>query len=428
MPVPPIDQLRASAESGDPQAQFLLSQLCAQRGDLPEMLHWLEKAAEQRIADAMCALGQAYECGTGVQVDTKKASSLYGEAAALGSPAAMYFEAQLSFKTGGDEDLVRDLLRRAAQLNFVPALRTVGYFAAQGSLASGLAEYCLTKAAELGDLPAAFLLGLHFRSAGDDRRAAHWLQIAEQAGYPLAREAIGEVRTAERDRVHSAAPIEESSWTEYALESGRSPSISRQLSDDPRIVVHEQVLDLAQRSYLMYLSTPRLERARVIDPDGDGSGMVSGVRSNSSTYIPGGYVDLIARTIEQRIAQAVGENLAHSEPMSILRYQRNQEYAPHFDFFNPRLDVSRDLMRDGGQRIASAVTYLSSPDAGGGTSFPHLGITVSAVAGDTLWFRNCTADGDVDKRSLHSGDPVLQGEKWVVTKWFRERRTHYLET
>jgi len=45
----------------------------------------------------------------------------------------------------------------------------------------------------------------------------------------------------------------------------------------------------------------------------------------------------------------------------------------------------------------------------------------------TLWFRNCFADGRVDDRSLHAGEPVKQGEKWVVTKWFREKPTRYLE-
>jgi prolyl 4-hydroxylase len=56
-----------------------------------------------------------------------------------------------------------------------------------------------------------------------------------------------------------------------------------------------------------------------------------------------------------------------------------------------------------------------------------LNLSVPALAGSTLWFRNCHKDGQVDDRSLHGGDPVEQGEKWVVTKWFRERPTKYLE-
>jgi prolyl 4-hydroxylase len=84
-------------------------------------------------------------------------------------------------------------------------------------------------------------------------------------------------------------------------------------------------------------------------------------------------------------------------------------------------------MEDGGQRTASAVTYLAAPSKGGGTSFPNLDLTVPAAAGSTLWFRNCSADGQVDERSLHAGDTVEEGEKWVVTKWFREGPTRYLQ-
>jgi prolyl 4-hydroxylase len=113
--------------------------------------------------------------------------------------------------------------------------------------------------------------------------------------------------------------------------------------------------------------------------------------------------------------------------MSILRYAPGEYYRPHVDYFNPRLDVSKDFLQDGGQRTASAVTYLTAPTAGGGTSFPKLKVTVPPVAGGTLWFRNCLENGQIDERSLHAGDTVIDGEKWVVTKWFREKPTQYLQ-
>ena len=116
-----------------------------------------------------------------------------------------------------------------------------------------------------------------------------------------------------------------------------------------------------------------------------------------------------------------------SEPMSILCYAPGEYYRPHVDFFDPKLKVSKQLLQDGGQRTASAVTILTAPSQGGGTSFPRLNLTVPAVTGGTLWFRNCDVGGQVDERTLHAGDTVEKGEKWVVTKWFREKPTRYLE-
>jgi len=138
-------------------------------------------------------------------------------------------------------------------------------------------------------------------------------------------------------------------------------------------------------------------------------------------------VDIIARYVELKIIQETGEELISSEPMSILYYTPGQFYRPHVDYFDPKLKVSKELLEDGGQRTASAVSYLAAPLKGGGTSFPRLKLSVPATAGSTLWFRNCFADGSVDDRSLHAGEPVKQGEKWVVTKWFREKPTRYLE-
>ena len=136
---------------------------------------------------------------------------------------------------------------------------------------------------------------------------------------------------------------------------------------------------------------------------------------------------MISRFIELKIIGATGEELICSEPMSILCYSPGEYYRPHFDFFNPKLTVAEEFMKDGGQRTASAVTYLTVPTAGGGTSFPNLELTVPPAEGGTLWFRNCFEDGQVDERSMHAGDTVEAGEKWVVTKWFRENPTQYLK-
>jgi prolyl 4-hydroxylase len=39
-----------------------------------------------------------------------------------------------------------------------------------------------------------------------------------------------------------------------------------------------------------------------------------------------------------------------------------------------------------------------------------------------VYFEYCNSRNQVDPRSLHGGNPVLSGEKWVLTKWMRQRR------
>jgi prolyl 4-hydroxylase len=38
-----------------------------------------------------------------------------------------------------------------------------------------------------------------------------------------------------------------------------------------------------------------------------------------------------------------------------------------------------------------------------------------------LYFAYTAEDGQLDRRTLHGGNPVGRGEKWIATKWLRER-------
>lgn len=42
--------------------------------------------------------------------------------------------------------------------------------------------------------------------------------------------------------------------------------------------------------------------------------------------------------------------------------------------------------------------------------------------GGAVYFRYGNGQGQVDPLSLHAGAPILAGEKWIMTKWMRQRR------
>jgi hypothetical protein len=435
MSLPPqYQQIAKDAEAGRPDAQFLLSQICMQSGDAQGMLQWLHRAIESGVPDAFGALGRCYERGHGVQRDMTAAMQYYDRAITAGSKLAAFDSAQLLYKSRqgkANSQRVFELLVMAADARVIPALRVLGYLAMQHELHRELAMACLQRAAAGGDTVSSFMLGWCLQEgwsgAGKESEAAQSLQHAATADMPLAGELLGSLESIPSDSTAAAADRELLFPPSLPLFPEPRPLDRRQVNADPPIIVYEDVIDIVDRAYLMFLSQPGLNRAHVIDPDGGKSGMVSNVRTNLSTYIPFETVDIIARYIELKIIGATGEDLQRSEPMSVLRYAPGEYYRPHLDYFDPKLTVSREFLADGGQRTASAVTYLTAPTAGGGTSFPNLDLTVPPKAGSTLWFRNCSADGKVDERSLHAGDTVEEGEKWVVTKWFREGPTQYLQ-
>jgi prolyl 4-hydroxylase len=394
MTMPDIRTLTAKAEQGQPEAQFLLSQVCLQNQDVDGMIHWLRRAVDSGLPIAFEALGSCYEKGRGIDKDMESALGLYEEAIHKGLASAGYRKAELLYKSTRAESCVAEIeqLLKTAVDNDVPhALRTAGYLAMQHESMQDTAASCLQRVAQAGD--------------------------------PIAREMLTQVR-AEMTSPYRPVPIPE----ELPLFPGPRNDSPVLRNEAPRVMVIGHVLDDIDCSYLMHLARPYLARAGVINPEGEGpAGMISNVRTNLSTYLPFSIVDFIGRYIELKIIGATGEDLEHSEPMSVLCYSVGEQYEPHFDYFNPDLKVSGQLLEDGGQRRASAVTYLSEPESGGGTSFPKLGVAVPPERGATLYFENCNEDGEPDPRSLHAGDPVRAGQKWVVTKWFRERPTSYLE-
>jgi len=77
------------------------------------------------------------------------------------------------------------------------------------------------------------------------------------------------------------------------------------------------------------------------------------------------------------------------------------------------------ILKRGGQRVATLVMYLNEPARGGGTTFPDVGLEVAPVRGNAVFFSYDRAHPST--RTLHGGAPVIEGEKWVATKWLRER-------
>ena len=52
--------------------------------------------------------------------------------------------------------------------------------------------------------------------------------------------------------------------------------------------------------------------------------------------------------------------------------------------------------------------------------FPELSLDVKPRRGSALYFEYRNAAGELDARCLHAGVPVIQGEKWIATKWLRQ--------
>ncbi len=132
--------------------------------------------------------------------------------------------------------------------------------------------------------------------------------------------------------------------------------------------------------------------------------------------------DPLVEAITGRICALTGLPPENGETLQGQRYTEGQEYKVHCDYFPVTASYWPAMLKSGGQRTWTAMIYLSPVESGGETHFPHCEFMIPPAEGMILIWNNLDREGAPNLNSLHAARPVTNGTKYVVTKWFRERR------
>jgi len=185
----------------------------------------------------------------------------------------------------------------------------------------------------------------------------------------------------------------------------------------PRVVLFGDLLAVEECEALMAAARPRLKRSLTVAQQ-TGDGEINHDRTSDGMFFERGETPLVQR-IEERIARLVRWPVRNGEGLQVLRYPPGTEYKPHYDYFDPAQPGTANVLQRGGQRVATLVLYLNNPAKGGGTVFPDVHLEVAPRQGNAVFFSYERPHPST--RSLHGGAPVVEGEKWIATKWLRER-------
>jgi len=166
------------------------------------------------------------------------------------------------------------------------------------------------------------------------------------------------------------------------------------------------------------------DRASVVDAE-TGESTIHRLRTNQSA--PLGYAKLPAACAFRDLAAATLRlHYTQAEELSVIKYDLGQEYAPHHDCFSPEnLKMNRP---EAGNRIFTALLYMTDVTEGGQTTFPHLNIEITPKANRCIFFS--TTHTGTDKsldQALHGSRPVIRGEKIAINLWFRANVYNYGE-
>ncbi|MER2049091.1 MAG: 2OG-Fe(II) oxygenase [Solibacillus sp.] len=181
------------------------------------------------------------------------------------------------------------------------------------------------------------------------------------------------------------------------------------LHEEPLIVKFLNVLSDEECQNLIDCASSRLERSKLAKKE------ISSIRTSSGMFFEENENPLISE-IEKRISSLMHLPIEHAEGLQVLHYEPGQEFKAHFDFFGPNHPSSSN------NRISTLVVYLNDVEEGGVTTFPNLGIVNVPKKGTAVYFEYFYNNQKLNELTLHSGEPVIQGEKWVATQWMRKKQ------
>lgn len=441
-----LQLLRQAAESGMPAAQLSLGNVYSQMHQLPDSAAqaaaWYARAAEGGEARALSRLADLHMTGWGVPQDDAKAFQLY---------------------------------QRLAERGYALPQCNLAYMLSEGvgcALDAAQALGWYLRAAAQGEPRAYFNLGLAFQQGfgtpADPLHAWAWLENARRQAYPgseaelagisggfmpqqLAQaqtltEAIDRnfqqlqsalqrdpaaLASAERYRALLEQNFATLGVPAYSLDAAKRPPATSpgmahksqapvRISEQPHVFTVDEFVSRSECAHLMTLADLNFRPARELSADRLSQENLHFTGSMAALQVD--LCDPVVRAVERRVGAAFDLPASHVEPLSVLRYQGGHRYAPHVDYFDAaRLQENLSKGDRAGQRVASFLVYLRPAAAGGETHYLTLGKKVQGRERMALCHFNCLPSGEPDPATLHTGEPVQHGEKWLARTTVREK-------
>ncbi len=397
---------RQAAERGHPVGQDRLADLYMLGRGVPrddaQALHWYARTAAQAYPHALCNLAYMQDQGLGADPDARAAAENYLRAVALADPRGLF---NLGLRCAAAEDTS---LWPAAHACLALAAFAQYPLAAEEStrLDARLNAVDRERGATLTEQLRLRLRAFQQRFEADRELAARPPALLQFALENLA--ALGEPAFTLAGAVHITGS------------GSRHMCAPQTINTAPRIFTVDQFVSAGECAHLMAQAQARFAPAREATRERLSGEQTAFSGDAAVFYIPD--CDAVVRNIERRIAAAFGLPATHVEPLSVLRYRSQDRYAPHTDYFDAaRLENNRRHGDYSGQRIASFLVYLRAPEQGGETHYLELKKKIAGRPRMALCHVNLTSSGAPDAMTLHTGEPVRKGEKWLARTTLREK-------
>jgi TPR repeat protein len=176
-------------EPKDENEEFAIGRAFQLLKNYEKAFEFFTKASQKNQIFANFSLGIYYQNGIVIPKDEKKGIEFFQKAADKNDPAAIYL---LSI-TLPDDQIALDLLNKSSEMNYLPAIMTVGEMNSKRD--PKLAFECYQKAAEMGHPKAQLNLAVYYSTGKgveqNPKDSYFWCEKAASAGLPNALYLLG---------------------------------------------------------------------------------------------------------------------------------------------------------------------------------------------------------------------------------------------
>ena len=178
------------------------------------------------------------------------------------------------------------------------------------------------------------------------------------------------------------------------------------------------------------VAAPKLRDAATADGKGGSTisinrkAMQAGIYPKWNKEEEGDLVTRLSRRVYDYANEVLGMNITEhgQEPLMAIQYfgrglkdAEPDRYTPHCD---GKCEGKPHLP---GGRMATMVIYCEIPESGGHTNFQNAGVHIKPEVGSGIFFSYIDPETKLMDTGLtqHSGCPVFEGEKKIITQWIR---------
>lgn len=127
----------------------------------------------------------------------------------------------------------------------------------------------------------------------------------------------------------------------------------------------------------------------------------------------------IVNKISNITSNICNKPIENQEMLQVVKYPTGGFFNPHYDACVGNPEFCQRMDGNAGPRYGTLIIYLNDDFTGGETVFPNINKTVKPEKGKAVFFYTTDKNGTLLKESLHAGNPIISGNKWICNKWTR---------